>query len=280
MNLVSQIKPWVHVVATKGFLDYAEIDTNYFIGNFPQMVDLYATDSDQVRLFLSFLIKFWHFKKNLETMQISLSIFFFRSFPPNPNNNKNFCHPFPSLFLLGSQKSTANWSRSMTLFVNWIRLNNYLLSMRLIILLYYVGGRMSLKSDFDINLQRTLLNNIPQQSSSSNLQALSLYSHFFLSSLSPPCIIVSFFHFFTIHKFLTHTSCFSTLTKCSRTSSVLSLVETQSHPALVCHASHSQLRHISLSTYFFSSILQHKSQDTISQFNEQMNWYLAYQYLA
>lgn len=28
-----------------------------------------------------------------------IHIFFFRSFPPNPNNNKNFCHPFPSLFL-------------------------------------------------------------------------------------------------------------------------------------------------------------------------------------
>jgi len=35
-------------LATQGFLDYAEIDTNYFIGNFPQMVDLYATVSDQI----------------------------------------------------------------------------------------------------------------------------------------------------------------------------------------------------------------------------------------
>ncbi|POW16542.1 hypothetical protein PSTT_01376, partial [Puccinia striiformis] len=35
-------------LADGGFLDYAEIDTNYFIGNFPQMVDLYATVSDQI----------------------------------------------------------------------------------------------------------------------------------------------------------------------------------------------------------------------------------------
>ncbi|PLW49883.1 hypothetical protein PCANC_07094 [Puccinia coronata f. sp. avenae] len=35
-------------LADAGFLDYAEIDTNYFIGNFPQLVDLYATVSDQM----------------------------------------------------------------------------------------------------------------------------------------------------------------------------------------------------------------------------------------
>ncbi|EHS63942.1 uncharacterized protein PGTG_21958 [Puccinia graminis f. sp. tritici CRL 75-36-700-3] len=35
-------------LADNGFLDYTEIDTNYFIGNFPQMVDLYATVSDQI----------------------------------------------------------------------------------------------------------------------------------------------------------------------------------------------------------------------------------------
>ncbi|OAV96256.1 hypothetical protein PTTG_03462 [Puccinia triticina 1-1 BBBD Race 1] len=35
-------------LADTGCLDYAEIDTNYFIGNFPQMVDLHATVSDQI----------------------------------------------------------------------------------------------------------------------------------------------------------------------------------------------------------------------------------------
>ncbi|MBW0480933.1 hypothetical protein O181_020648 [Austropuccinia psidii MF-1] len=34
-------------LATKGCLHYAEIDTNYFIGNFPQKVDLYATLSNK-----------------------------------------------------------------------------------------------------------------------------------------------------------------------------------------------------------------------------------------
>ncbi|KAH9819185.1 galactose-binding domain-like protein [Melampsora americana] len=40
-----------HVIiklSTTGYLDYTEIDTNYFIGNFPQEVDLNGTNSDQL----------------------------------------------------------------------------------------------------------------------------------------------------------------------------------------------------------------------------------------
>jgi allantoicase len=49
--------------ADAGFLDYAEIDTNYFIGNFPQLVDLYATVSDQVSP--QFLFLFFSFCSSL-----------------------------------------------------------------------------------------------------------------------------------------------------------------------------------------------------------------------
>ncbi|KAG0151332.1 hypothetical protein CROQUDRAFT_36949 [Cronartium quercuum f. sp. fusiforme G11] len=40
-----------HVIiklSTKGYLFYTEVDTNYFIGNFPQQVDFYGTESDQL----------------------------------------------------------------------------------------------------------------------------------------------------------------------------------------------------------------------------------------
>ncbi|CAH7672741.1 hypothetical protein PPACK8108_LOCUS7575 [Phakopsora pachyrhizi] len=43
-NLQSELKEW----SNKGYLDYVKIDTNYFIENFPQRIELYATNSNEI----------------------------------------------------------------------------------------------------------------------------------------------------------------------------------------------------------------------------------------